>query len=144
VVVTDEWRVVDKRGSHATYHPFLVRTPEDHAIATSWCDQQAPHDAPHRVVRVALVEDANHSAPLNSSPRVMVTEADAGGVTDTQRLDALERGDIEIECMGTTVRYFNVLSRTGRMVTASPVDANPLTLREAITAALTEAPADGA
>jgi hypothetical protein len=135
--------VLDKDGVRESYFCDFYYENEAHQQARLE-DRDNPDRAPHRVVRVALVEDANHSAPLNSSPRVMVTEADAGGVTDTQRLDALERGDIEIECMGTTVRYFNVLSRTGRMVTASPVDANPLTLREAITAALTEAPADGA
>ncbi|MFN7186010.1 MAG: hypothetical protein ACK5VE_06560 [Alphaproteobacteria bacterium] len=73
VVVLDEWRVVDKRGHHRSYHPFVLRTPEDHIIAVEWCDQQSPQDAPHRIARVALVADGTHSAELNSSPRVVVT-----------------------------------------------------------------------
>ena len=63
---------------------------------------------------------------------------------DTKRLDAIERGDIDVECMGTTVRYFNVVSKRGRMVTASPIDATPRTLRAAIDAALTPTTPEGA
>lgn len=71
VRVLDEWRVVDKRGHHATYHPFILRTPEDHAMAVSWCDEQVPQDAPHRVVRVAMVEEDSHqSVPSDHATRV--------------------------------------------------------------------------
>ena len=46
---------------------------------------------------------------------------------------ALERGEIEVECMGTTTRYFN-LWRDGQLL-ATTAAGNHKTLREAIDAA---------
>jgi hypothetical protein len=53
---------------------------------------------------------------------------------DTARVDAIERGEIEIECMGSTVHYQIVHGPAGTFV-ASPSDVRPRTLREAMDAA---------
>jgi hypothetical protein len=70
VVVLDEWRVLDKDGVRESYFCDFYYENEAHQQARLE-DRDNPDRAPHRVVRVALVEDANHSAPLNSSPRVV-------------------------------------------------------------------------
>jgi len=62
VRLLDEWRVIDKHERHASWHPFVMRTPGDHAIALQWCDKEDPVNAPHRVVRVALVDDTAPTA----------------------------------------------------------------------------------
>jgi hypothetical protein len=67
VVVLDEWRVVNKDGvlvctfrSEGTADAFRAKRDNDKEM---W-----PHNAPHRVVRVALVsEDATTEAPTDGA-----------------------------------------------------------------------------
>ena len=63
---------------------------------------------------------------------------------DSAIIDALAAREIEVECMGTTVPYWNVVVvKTGEMFTASPSLVQPTTLREALTDALTAARGGG-
>lgn len=57
VVVLDEWRVVDKDGVEDDVTGVAYQR-EKAFLSASWCDKMIPKGAPHRVVRVALVEEA--------------------------------------------------------------------------------------
>jgi len=48
---------------------------------------------------------------------------------DKARIDAMERGDVEVQPMGTTACYFNVVTPDGRLYTTA---GGKLTLRAAI------------
>lgn len=69
VTTTDRWALVGVNGLHP--NPNVYHT---HEIAKSWAsyfDKEIPEDAPHRVVRVALVEEDSHqSVPSDHATRV--------------------------------------------------------------------------
>jgi hypothetical protein len=65
VRVLDEWRVLDNRGDECAVKWNAQEAEQERA----WYDETAPEDAPHRVVRVALV-DANHPEMPEGSTRV--------------------------------------------------------------------------
>jgi hypothetical protein len=72
VTVVDEWRVLDKNGDEC----FMGWNVQDAERQRMWCEEAAPEDAPHRVVRVALV-DQNHPEMPESSTRVTEAMKDA-------------------------------------------------------------------
>ena len=69
VVLLDEWVVVSKVDRIQS-----VRVPHRDDDLARIHDEHFPSDAPHRVVRVALVEDVPE-ATFGNPPRVVVTEA---------------------------------------------------------------------
>lgn len=56
---------------------------------------------------------------------------DAATAVDTERLNALEAREYQIECMGTSVPYFNVWAKNGDLFTTADT-RQKLTLRQAI------------
>ena len=63
---------------------------------------------------------------------------------DAERLDAIESGEVHIECMGMTLRHMNVYSKHGKCVTSGLFGTQlSLTLRQAIDAALAVQPTTG-
>ena len=60
---------------------------------------------------------------------------------DAARLDAIESGEVHIECMGMTLRHMNVYSKHGKCVTSGLFGTQlSLTLRQAIDAAMAVQP----
>ena len=63
---------------------------------------------------------------------------------DAARLDAIESGEVHIECMGMTLRHMNVYSKHGKCVTSGLFGTQlSLTFRQAIDAALAVQPTTG-
>ena len=63
---------------------------------------------------------------------------------DAERLDAIESGEVHIECMGMTLRHMNVYSKHGKCVTSGLFGTQlSLTLRQAIDAAMAVQPTTG-
>lgn len=56
---------------------------------------------------------------MNGKPEPRPAERPRVQRSDTERIDAIERGDVEIECMGTTTRYFNAWTRTSELFTTA-------------------------
>jgi hypothetical protein len=71
VTVVDEWRVLDKNGDEC----FMGWNVQDAERQRMWCEEAAPEDAPHRVVRVALVDEPVSDA--YTLPRVTEAMKDA-------------------------------------------------------------------
>ena len=93
--------------------------------------------------RKSAEQSARDLRENNATLRARLAEAER--VTeDAAIIDALAAREIEVECMGTTVPYWNVVVvKTGEMFTASPSLVQPTTLREALTRALTAARGGG-
>jgi hypothetical protein len=88
-------------------------------------------------IDVAAMASTIHTLRARLAEAERVTE-------DSAIIDALAAREIEVECMGTTVPYWNVVVvKTGEMFTASPSLVQPTTLREALTRALTAARGGG-
>lgn len=80
------------------------------------------------------IEYARPLAVLSDASILDLRAQVAASRLDTERLDAIERGDVDIERMGTTTVYHWVRPGSGSLdsVLASPQDRNALTLRQAI------------
>ena len=77
--------------------------------------------------RMVRFDDSTHMrlAAIYRSALAMLDEA----WKDKARIDAMERGDVEVQPMGTTACYFNVVTPDGRLYTTA---GGKLTLRAAI------------
>jgi hypothetical protein len=119
VVVLDHWQLLSKSGAVSEVG---ITSAADAEEARVYHDATWPADAPHRVVRVALVEEGVPEVRFgNVPPRVVVTEA------------MVERAWAKVEASCEIEVYDGV-----RLA----ADFTIVDLHAALTAALTEAPAD--